>query len=446
MAQNTGRHHKDSAADGQDGQDKASQDGFVLLLADPLDEDGDIHGVDGDDGQLAGIEDKGALPGAGQIGQIEIQAPEAAHQQADHGGIVGHIGLGVHLREDLRPGAFLAGGQRIEAADAAQHQAVHGAQAGDGHEQVQDIAEHIAEDIQEGHGSALADQLVVGSAAGHADIIEQIGGDDDQSADDQRLGQIPLGILQLGIDGGCDDPALIGKGRCAHCREQRVADDLIAQRRIGKVAGQLTGGQAVDDAHNGHQRQRDELDDGGGGLQLACQLGRKGVYRIAAAQIEQHQRNTFRPDHAAALLRRDHQRQAGIDGGQEDQGIAGREPGQNGGQRGIINGGHEPAHQIAVFRTHGGLGIVHDPVDLFIFLGHIGKGQNAHQHDHAADEPGQNAQRHISAGFFQDDLGLKKDAGADYDADHHANRGKQAVFSFQFVVHTDPSFVVTNFS
>ena len=41
-----------------------------------------------------------------------------------------------------------------------------------------------------------------------------------------------LGIFELGIDGGCDDPALISKGGCTDCAEKRISCYLIARCRV----------------------------------------------------------------------------------------------------------------------------------------------------------------------------------------------------------------------
>ena len=71
VAEHAGNHHKHTAAKGQSRQDKPTQHILVLLLAHPLNQDGQIHQVNGDDGQLGRVKYKGAGPGLGQIGQVE---------------------------------------------------------------------------------------------------------------------------------------------------------------------------------------------------------------------------------------------------------------------------------------------------------------------------------------------------------------------------------------
>ena len=337
---------------------------------------------------------------------------------------MGHIGVPVHLDKGVGHGPLAPGSQGVHAPGAAQHQAIGGAQTGDGDEQVEDIAQHIAENVGKGHGGSRLDQLLVGSAAGDADVIEQIDRHDDEAADGQGTGQVALGVLQLSVDGGGDDPALIGKGSGAHRGEQGMGGGALQLGGGGEVLGQGAAGQAPDHAHHGHQAQGDQLDDGGAGLELACQPGRQGVQRIGEAQVKQGQRHALRPQDAAALVGGDDQRQPGVHRGEEHQRVPGGKPCQRGGERRIINNGGEPAHIITVPGTHGGLGIVHQAVDMLVFLGHEGEGEQAHQHDGAADEPGQDAQGHIAAGAGQNGLCLEKHAGPDDDPHHHADGGE----------------------
>lgn len=114
----------------------------------------------------------------------------------------------------------------------------------------------------------------------------------------------------------------------------------------------------------------------------------------------------------------------GADGGDKLQRVAGGDPAQHRGHGGKIDGGNKPAHHIAVAFAHGGLGVVHHAVDLFVFLSHEGEGQQTDHHNHAADDPRHHAQRHIAAGHFEDILRFEKDSGADNDAHHHANGGE----------------------
>ena len=63
------------------------------------------------------------------------------------------------------------------------------------------------------------------------------------------------------------------------------------------------------------------------------------------------------------------------------------------------------------------------------------------------DAPGDSESRQVyaSAGGrvlksgLQDGLGLEEDTGADDDADHHTDRRKQAVLTFQLIIHKNPS-------
>ena len=79
--------------------------------------------------------------------------------------------------------------------------------------------------------------------------------------------------------------------------------------------------------------------------------------------------------------------------------------------------------------------VVDDTVDLFVFLRHGRESQDAEEHDQAADDPRDDAQRHVAARLLQDGLRLKEDARPDDDTNDHADRGKQSVFSFQPVFH-----------
>jgi hypothetical protein len=106
-----------------------------------------------------------------------------------------HVGLFVYLAEYMRSGTPAADGYGVQTAHAAEHKAVHGAYAGYCDEQVKYIAEYVAEYVYEGHGSAGVYELLVSSAAGYANIVEDVGGNDDDRAYDQSAGQVFLGIL-----------------------------------------------------------------------------------------------------------------------------------------------------------------------------------------------------------------------------------------------------------
>ena len=169
-----------------------------------------------------------------------------------------------------------------------------------------------------------------------------------------------------------------------------------------------------------------------------------GVVKITPAHdpndYEVGQRHALRADDAAALGGGNGHGEGGVGGGDELQSVPGGDPGQHGGHAGEINGGGEPAHKVAVPGAHGGFGIVNQSVDPFVLLSHKGEGQQAHQHNGAADEPGDDTQGHIAAGFGQNGLGLEEDTGADHDAHNHTNRCEQTVLSCQLVFHSHHSF------
>ena len=141
--------------------------------------------------------------------------------------------------------------------------------------------------------------------------------------------------------------------------------------------------------------------------------------------------------HAQEKARDGHAGAAGDVPAQQHAEIPGGDPGQHRRQRRCVDGGHKPADVIGIAATHRSLGIVHQAVDLFISGGHRGKHIGTDDHDRTHDQPGQDAQRHVAAGLFQDSLRLEKDAGADDDADHHADGGRQAVFFLQSIFHFD---------
>ena len=321
MAHQAGVDHEQRAKYGKHRDHIALQRLFVGRLAHPVDEDRDIHRVQRHDGQLGSVEaeddalkrgsHKGlrAAPGLEDAGEDEIGAPEAAEEQAHNGGVAGHVGFFVDLAEELGRGTLAAAGKGINAAGAAEHQAVHGAGAGDRDEEVQDVSEQAAEDVDEGPGGALAHQHLDGGTAGNADVVADIGRDNDDGADDQGLGKILLGILQLGIDAGGNDPALIGEGGRTH-RGQQGRRRAARGTGRGKVADQhvLGSEQAHQDADHRHQAEGDELNDRGAGLELAGKLRGQGVHRVGADQVKHHEDHALRSDDAAALGGRDQKR------------------------------------------------------------------------------------------------------------------------------------------
>ena len=162
MAHDAGVDHEDRTENGQCGQHIAAQGTLSGFLAHPLDEHGDVHSVDGNDGKLGGVEHEGhaleggsledndGVPGTGEVCHVEVQHPEGTEQQGQNRRVVGHIGALIHLTEELGLGAAVACAQSVHAAAAGQHQAVHGAHAGDGNEEVEDVAQNAAEDVGDG--------------------------------------------------------------------------------------------------------------------------------------------------------------------------------------------------------------------------------------------------------------------------------------------------------
>ena len=254
MAENTGDHHKYTAAQCQTRQHKTAQNGLILFLAHPSDEDGQIHQIDGDDGQFGGVEDKGARPCLGQIGEKKVAKPPSDEQQTDDGGIIGHIGFFVQTAVDVGLRSFAADRHGVHTATAGQHQAVDGSETGNSNKEFQDSAQRTAENVGEGDGGALVNEVLIGSTACHTDVVENIHGGDDDAADDQGAGQILFGILDLRIDGGGDDPPLVGKGGGAHRGKEGALGGGGGHHGVGaEVFGQHPVGQTVDDAHHRHQ-------------------------------------------------------------------------------------------------------------------------------------------------------------------------------------------------
>ena len=52
-------------------------------------------------------------PGAGEVGEIEVETPGGAVEQAEDGGVVGEVGDLVYLTEKLGVGALAAGGKGV---------------------------------------------------------------------------------------------------------------------------------------------------------------------------------------------------------------------------------------------------------------------------------------------------------------------------------------------
>ena len=113
--------------------------------------------------------------------------------------------------------------KRIKAAHAAQHQAVERAETGDHDEHEEqcaaDARKRGAERLTRALLAALH-QRRVGHDAGQADVIEDIDSDDDEGAEDERAGEVALRVLELCVDAGRDNPALISeRGRDDRCEQ-----------------------------------------------------------------------------------------------------------------------------------------------------------------------------------------------------------------------------------
>ena len=77
MAEHRGHDHEDAATQSQDRKHEPPPHILILLLAHPLNQNGQVHQINGNNGQFGRIEHKGSGPGTGQIGQIEIAQPNA---------------------------------------------------------------------------------------------------------------------------------------------------------------------------------------------------------------------------------------------------------------------------------------------------------------------------------------------------------------------------------
>ena len=75
-------------------------------------------------------------------------------------------------------------------------------------------------------------------------------------------------ILQLGVDGGGDDPALIGEGQGHNAGEQTGGGSHGGIDDVGEVIGDLAIGETGNGTNNSHQQQGNKLDNGGGNLKF----------------------------------------------------------------------------------------------------------------------------------------------------------------------------------
>ena len=68
VAEHASNDHKYAAAGSKARHNKPPKNTLILLFPHPLEQDWQIHQINGDNGQLRGIKDEGTGPGAGQIG------------------------------------------------------------------------------------------------------------------------------------------------------------------------------------------------------------------------------------------------------------------------------------------------------------------------------------------------------------------------------------------
>ena len=416
MGVDGGEHHEQRAQNGQNGHHGALEGGQRLFLH-QRDVNGDIQRVQSDDGQLRGVELEGAEAfhnGAA----VEIQQPQRAHQQAEHGGVGGHAGGFIHVLEAGQLLVFAVSSQIVHGTGHGHGQTVAGTPAGNDHEHENQSAAYLTEDVLERHlGAGLAAFHHNGGlhSAGQTDIVNNVYDGHDHGADQQGPGQVPLGILQLGADGSGADPALEREGQRHDSAEQSGAEghlsDHMAEVELGHAVGQ-----AHDGAHDGHQEQRDQLDDGGGHSELARQLGSQSVHGIG----DHHE---YAGQHHGAAAHH------GVVPAHQHAEIAGRQPAEHGYQRGIIDDGHEPADVIAEVLAAGSLRKAHQTIHALVVAGDDAKGVSADDHDDAHDDERENTNAQITAGLCQDSFCLEKDTGTD-DSAHHQRNGDRQVIPF----------------
>ena len=189
-------NHEDRSGDGQKGEDKALEGRKLPGLFHEKHEDRNIKSIDGDDGQLRGIEAKKAEPGLGRkIGPEEIDQPEGAHQEGKDGRVGGHIGRFAQLAEGFGRRTVASDRNGIKASGGAKHEAVQGSHAGNCNKEVENIAQDIAKHMGEGDGGPFPAQGFNARPARDANVIKYINGHDDGAAHQEGNGQIALGIF-----------------------------------------------------------------------------------------------------------------------------------------------------------------------------------------------------------------------------------------------------------
>ena len=408
------KDHEHGAQNGQNGHDSALEAAQILALQ-QRDVDGDIDGVQGDDGQLGGVELEGPEAFHDRAA-VEVQQPQGADQQAEHGGVVGHVGVGVDILEHGQLGAVALGGQIEHTAGHGHGQAVAGAPAGDDDEHEDSRAAHLAEDVLErdlGAGLAAGHHDLGLHRTGKADVVDDVHDRHDDGADQQCAGHVLLGVLQLGADGRGADPALKGEGQGHDGAEQALGEGHLSDD-VGEVELGHAVAQAHDGAHHSHEQQGDQLDNGGADGELTGQLGRQRVHRVGNDHEHAGQH------HGAAAYH-------GVVPAHQHAEVAGGQPAQHGHQRGVVDDGHEPAHIVAVGLTAGGGSVAHQALHALVALCHDAKGAGADDHDDAHDNERQDTDRQIAAGLGQDGLRLEEHAGADDCAYHQSDGHRQGI-------------------
>ena len=274
-------HHKERGDGGEDGHyDVLKFAARLALLHDIDDKDGNIEGVECDDGKLRGIEAEGAEDGRGEIRAVEVEEPEAAHKESDDAGVIGHIGTRIKLGEDLGARSVTSDGKRVEGAGGGKHKAVERAEAGYDHEYVEKRASHVAKEVLECGGRALIHECADRRTAGQADEIGDIDHHNDNRTKDECDGKILLGIFKLGVDRGGDDPAVVCEYRRTNAREDAAEVYVGGRRGIHEGVNRIAVDKTCDSADNHHYRKGNELDDRRADLELTCKLRRQDVESV----------------------------------------------------------------------------------------------------------------------------------------------------------------------
>ena len=100
------------------------------------------------------------------------------------------------------------------------------------------------------------------------------------------------------------------------------------------------------------------------------------------------------------------------------------EEGDDGGDRGGVNDGCEPAYVIGVLVAERDLSVVDDAGDFVILGGQFRENKRADDADDSAEEDGEQTGLEVAACFGENFTALDEYAGADHDADDHGNGGR----------------------